>query len=82
MRALAPLQGMDAIRFADFQAVSTPEEAVPDVCLGLVSNTTTPDNALLVGKFKTPWTVPTTWLYLHRPNTSYHLERLIGLPSS
>ncbi|KAJ5921427.1 hypothetical protein N7466_009753 [Penicillium verhagenii] len=64
MRAIAPLEleGMEGIRFADFQALSTPEMAIPDVCLGLVSDPT-PENVYLVGEFKTPWTVPETHLY-------------------
>ncbi|KAF7117607.1 hypothetical protein CNMCM5793_006699 [Aspergillus hiratsukae] len=58
MKALQPLQRMASIRFADFQAISTPEEIVPDVCLGLIATDPTPDNVYLVGELKTPWTIP------------------------
>ncbi|KAJ5675358.1 hypothetical protein N7462_008255 [Penicillium macrosclerotiorum] len=78
MRALEPLQGMASIRFADFQAISTPEDVVPDVCLGLIAVDPTPDNVHLVGELQTPWTIPDAYLHLNRPNTSYHLEPLIG----
>lgn len=81
MKALEPLPSMASIRFADFQAISTPGDVVPDVCLGLVAVVPTPDNVHLVGEVKTPWTIPDAYIHLNRPNTSYHLEPLIGLPS-
>ncbi|PKX97569.1 uncharacterized protein P174DRAFT_449176 [Aspergillus novofumigatus IBT 16806] len=77
MKALAPLPGMASIRFADFQASSTSEDVVPDVCLGLIAIDPTPDNVYLVGELKTPWTIPDAYLHLNRP-TSYRLEPLIG----
>ncbi|KAK9623668.1 hypothetical protein V6Z94_004575 [Aspergillus fumigatus] len=78
MKALEPLPSMASIRFADFQAISTPGDVVPDVCLGLVAVVPTPDNVHLVGEVKTPWTIPDAYIHLNRPNTSYHLEPLIG----
>lgn len=78
MKALEPLPCMASIRFADFQAISTPGDVVPDVCLGLVAVVPTPDNVHLVGEVKTPWTISDAYLHLNRPNTSYHLEPLIG----
>ncbi|RHZ72395.1 hypothetical protein CDV55_108425 [Aspergillus turcosus] len=77
MKALKPLPRMASIRFADFQAISTSEQNVPDVCLGLIAVDPTPDNVHLVGEFKTPWTIPDAHLHLNR-NTSYRLEPLIG----
>lgn len=78
MKALKPLHVMNEIRFADYQAISIPDDNIPDVCLGVVSVNPTPDNVSLVGEFKTPWTSPDAFLHLNRPNTSYHLEPLIG----
>lgn len=82
MKALEPLPGMASIRFADFQAISTSGDIVPDVCLGLIAVDPTADNVYLVGELKTPWTIDNAYLHLNRPNTSYHLEPLIGLPLS
>lgn len=79
MKALQPLPRMASIRFADFQAISTPEEIVSDVCLGLIATDPTPKNVRVVGELKTPWTIPDVWLHLNQPS-SYHLEPLIGLP--
>jgi hypothetical protein len=77
MRALEPSLGMTAIRFADFQAISSSQDSVPDVCLGLIADPT-PDNVHLVAELKTPWSIPDAYLHLNRP-TSHHLEPLIGL---
>ncbi|KAJ5146156.1 uncharacterized protein N7515_000720 [Penicillium bovifimosum] len=79
MRALEPSLGTTAIRFADFQAISSYslQDSVPDVCLGLIAADPTPDNVHLVAELKTPWTIPDAYLHLNRP-TSHHLESLIG----
>jgi hypothetical protein len=45
MKALEPLPGMASIRFADFQAIPTSEDIVPDVCLGLIAVNPTPDKS-------------------------------------
>ncbi|KAJ5333113.1 hypothetical protein MYU51_005099 [Penicillium brevicompactum] len=76
IKALEPVQGMASIRFADFQAISTPEDTVPDVCLGLVGTSPHPDHVHLVGEMKTPWSITDRHLDLSR--TSARLPALIG----
>ncbi|KAJ5223292.1 hypothetical protein N7468_007834 [Penicillium chermesinum] len=78
MKALAPLPGMAAIRFADYEALCAPDSNIPDICWGLTDSLRTPDNVYLVGEFKTPWTVPDAFLNLRRPDLSHNLEPLIG----
>jgi hypothetical protein len=81
IKALEPVPGMASIRFADLQAISTPEYTIPDVCLGLIATRPRPSNVHLVGEVKTPWTILDEYLHLNRPNTSARLEPLIGLPA-
>ncbi|KAJ5948269.1 hypothetical protein N7466_001284 [Penicillium verhagenii] len=78
IKALEPVLGMASIRFADFQAISTPEATIPDVCLGLIATRPRPNNVHLVGEMKTPWTILDEYLHLNRPSTSPRLEPLIG----
>ena len=79
IKALKPLLGMSSMRFADIQAICHASDVVPDVSLGLVNSERTPDNVYLVGELKTSWTVPEAYMRLNQPNTSYHLEPLIGM---
>lgn len=69
---------MSSMRFADIQAICHASDVVPDVSLGLVNSERTPDNVYLVGELKTSWTVPEAYMRLNQPNTSYHLEPLMG----
>ncbi|KUM65205.1 hypothetical protein ACN42_g1852 [Penicillium freii] len=78
MKALQPLPEMSSMRFADIQAIAQANEIVPDISLGLVNDERTPDNVYLVGELKTPWTIPEAFMRLNQPNTSLHLEPLIG----
>ncbi|KAI2793392.1 hypothetical protein POX_b03447 [Penicillium oxalicum] len=78
MRALAPLPGMESIRFADFPALSTSDDILPDICLGRIAADPTPDNVYLVGEIKTRWTIPEAYLHLNRPSASFRLEPLMG----
>ena len=78
MRALAPLPGMESIRFADFPALSTSDDILPDICLGRIADDPTPDNVYLVGEIKTRWTIPEAYLQLNRPSASFRLEPLMG----
>ncbi|KAJ5533782.1 hypothetical protein N7527_000036 [Penicillium freii] len=78
IKALELVPGMASIRFADFQAISTPQMTVPDVCLGLVATSLRPGNVHLVGQMKTPWTISDEDLHINRPESSFRLEPLIG----
>ncbi|KAJ5424425.1 hypothetical protein N7491_009641 [Penicillium cf. griseofulvum] len=78
IKALELVPDMASIRFADLQAISTPQMTVPDVCLGLVATSLRPGNVHLVGEMKTPWTISDEDLYINRPESSFRLEPLIG----
>lgn len=81
IKALKLVPDMSSIRFADFQAISTPHRTVPDVCLGLVGTSLRPGNVHLVGEMKTPWTISDEDLHINRPESSFRLEPLIGMPA-
>ncbi|CAG8947663.1 unnamed protein product [Penicillium salamii] len=78
IKALELVPGMASIRFADFQAISTPQMTVPDVCLGLVATGLDPHNVYVVGEMKTPWTIVGTDLNINRHESSFRLEPLMG----
>lgn len=81
IKALKLVPDMSSIRFADFQAISTTHRTVPDVCLGLVATSLRPGNVHLVGEMKTPWTISDEDLHINRPESSFRLEPLIGMPA-
>ncbi|CAG7940607.1 unnamed protein product [Penicillium salamii] len=78
IKALELVPGMASTRFADFQAISTAQMTVPDVCLGLVATGLDPHNVYVVGEMKTPWTIAGTDLNINRHESSFRLEPLIG----
>ncbi|CAG7998639.1 unnamed protein product [Penicillium salamii] len=78
IKALELVPCMASIRFADFQAISTLQRTVPDVCLGLVATGLGPANVYLVGEMKTPWAISEADLHINRPQSSFRLEPLIG----